>query len=70
MCFKAGKVERFCLDPSLGEFIHTHSDVQFPADGGKKIYSCNGGARNARARGACEPGMRGHAQPCAARMAL
>jgi len=43
MCFKAGKVERFALDPSLGEFIHTHADVQFPADGGKKIYSCNEG---------------------------
>jgi len=43
MCFKQGKVERFALDPSLGEFIHTHSDVQFPADGGKKIYSCNEG---------------------------
>jgi len=41
MCFKQGKVERFALDPSLGEFIHTHADVQFPKDGGKKIYSCN-----------------------------
>merc|ERR1719267_343116 len=38
MCFKQGKVERFALDPSLGEFIHTHADVQLPADGGKKIY--------------------------------
>merc|ERR1711988_896083 len=36
-------VERFALDPSLGEFIHTHTDVKFPADGGKKIYSCNEG---------------------------
>jgi len=43
MCFKQGKVERFALDPSLGEFIHTHSDVQFPEGGGKKIYSCNEG---------------------------
>jgi len=43
MCFKQGKVERFALDPSLGEFIHTHADVKFPADGGKKIYSCNEG---------------------------
>jgi len=43
MCFKAGKVERFALDPSLGEFIHTHADVQFPEGGGKKIYSCNEG---------------------------
>ena len=37
----APQVERFALDPSLGEFIHTHTDVKFPADGGKKIYSCN-----------------------------
>ena len=43
MCFKQGKVERFALDPSLGEFIHTHADVQFPEGGGKKIYSCNEG---------------------------
>merc|ERR1719359_1583589 len=43
MCFKQDKVERFALDPSLGEFIHTHADVKFPADGGKKIYSCNEG---------------------------
>jgi len=43
MCFEGSGVERFALDPSLGEFIHTHSDVQFPADGGKKIYSCNEG---------------------------
>jgi fructose-1,6-bisphosphatase len=31
------------LDPSLGEFIHTHSNVKFPEGGGKKIYSCNEG---------------------------
>ena len=43
LCFKQGKVERFALDPSLGEFIHTHANVRFPADGGKKIYSCNEG---------------------------
>jgi len=43
MCFKAGTVERFALDPSLGEFIHTHSNVKFPSNGGKKIYSCNEG---------------------------
>jgi len=43
MCFKAGKVERFALDPSLGEFVHTHSDVKIPEGGGKKIYSCNEG---------------------------
>ena len=43
MCFKAGKVERFALDPSLGEFIHTDSDMRIPEGGGKKIYSCNEG---------------------------
>ena len=41
LCFKGGTVERFALDPSLGEFVHTHSNVKFPAGGGKKIYSCN-----------------------------
>jgi len=46
MCFKGSGVERFALDPSLGEFIHTHSNVRFPADGGKKIYSCNEGNSN------------------------
>jgi len=43
MCFKGSGVERFSLDPSLGEFIHTHTNVKFPEDGGKKIYSCNEG---------------------------
>jgi len=43
MCFKGSGVERFALDPSLGEFIHTHTNVQFPEGGGKKIYSCNEG---------------------------
>jgi len=44
ICFKrTGKVNRFALDPSLGEFVHTDSDIKFPEDGGKKIYSCNEG---------------------------
>uniref|UniRef100_A0A7S4C4G5 Fructose-1,6-bisphosphatase, cytosolic n=1 Tax=Chrysotila carterae TaxID=13221 RepID=A0A7S4C4G5_CHRCT len=43
MCFKGGSLERFALDVSLGEFIHTHANVKFPEDGGKKIYSCNEG---------------------------
>jgi fructose-1,6-bisphosphatase I len=43
MCFKGSGVERFALDPSRGEFIHTHTNVQFPEGGGKKIYSCNEG---------------------------
>jgi len=46
MCFSESGVTRFALDPSLGEFIHTHSNVVFPADGGKKIYSCNEGNYN------------------------
>mgnify|MGYP001987518584 CR=1 FL=1 len=33
----------FPTGDTLGEFIHTHSDVKFPAGGGKKIYSCNEG---------------------------
>eukprot|EP00668_Euglena_longa_P045972 GGOE01061655.1.p1 GENE.GGOE01061655.1~~GGOE01061655.1.p1 ORF type:complete len:371 (-),score=86.85 GGOE01061655.1:195-1307(-) len=41
--FKNQGVHRFTLDPSLGEFIHTHDNVVFPEDGGKKIYSCNEG---------------------------
>ena len=28
MCFKGSGVERFALDPSLGEFIHTHTNVR------------------------------------------
>jgi len=27
ICFKGSGVERFALDPSLGEFIHTHTNV-------------------------------------------
>lgn len=43
LTFKGHGVHRFTLDPSLGEFIHTHADVKFPEGGGKKIYSCNEG---------------------------
>jgi len=39
--FRRG-VERFILDPSLGEFIHIGSTMQIPRKG-KKIYSCNEG---------------------------
>jgi len=35
-------VQRFALDPALGEFLFV-SDMKFPKDGGKKIYSCNEG---------------------------
>eukprot|EP00429_Kryptoperidinium_foliaceum_P083123 CAMPEP_0176210684 /NCGR_PEP_ID=MMETSP0121_2-20121125/14269_1 /TAXON_ID=160619 /ORGANISM="Kryptoperidinium foliaceum, Strain CCMP 1326" /LENGTH=369 /DNA_ID=CAMNT_0017549721 /DNA_START=61 /DNA_END=1166 /DNA_ORIENTATION=- len=35
-------VQRFALDPAFGEFLFV-SDVKMPADGGKKIFSCNEG---------------------------
>lgn len=41
--FNGGSVEGFCLDPTIGEFIHTRINMQFPSDGGKRIYSCNEG---------------------------
>lgn len=46
VCFHGRGVHRFALDPSLGEFIHTHKNIKIPADGGKKIYSCNEGNAN------------------------
>eukprot|EP00468_Gymnochlora_sp_CCMP2014_P007204 CAMPEP_0167752794 /NCGR_PEP_ID=MMETSP0110_2-20121227/7341_1 /TAXON_ID=629695 /ORGANISM="Gymnochlora sp., Strain CCMP2014" /LENGTH=318 /DNA_ID=CAMNT_0007638459 /DNA_START=33 /DNA_END=989 /DNA_ORIENTATION=+ len=39
--FKRG-VERFILDPSLGEFIHIGSTMRIPLRG-KRVYSCNEG---------------------------
>lgn len=44
--FRGGSVEGFCLDPTIGEFVHTRVGMQFPRDGGKKIYSCNEGNYN------------------------
>mmetsp|Transcript_8905 Transcript_8905/g.20597 ORF Transcript_8905/g.20597 Transcript_8905/m.20597 type:complete len:326 (-) Transcript_8905:93-1070(-) len=41
--FKGGKVQGFCLDPTIGEFVRTREDMRFPEDGGKKIYSANEG---------------------------
>lgn len=41
--FKGQKVQGFCLDPTIGEFVHTRVDMQFPQDGGKRIYSANEG---------------------------
>lgn len=41
--FRGGGVHGFCLDPTIGEFVHTRKNMQFPADGGKRIYSCNEG---------------------------
>lgn len=37
-----GGVSRFQLDPSIGEFMFVEKMV-IPANGGKKIYSCNEG---------------------------
>jgi fructose-1,6-bisphosphatase I len=41
--FRGGDVHGFCLDSTIGEFVHTREKMTFPADGGKKIYSCNEG---------------------------
>lgn len=35
-------VQRFALDPACGEFLFV-AEMKIPADGGKKIYSCNEG---------------------------
>jgi len=35
-------VNRFALDPAIGEFMFVEA-MQMPKDGGKKIYSCNEG---------------------------
>merc|ERR1719456_154430 len=35
-------VNRFALDPAIQEFMHI-GEIQLPADGGKKICSCNEG---------------------------
>jgi fructose-1,6-bisphosphatase I len=41
--FRGQKVHGFCLDPTIGEFVHTRIGMRFPENGGKKIYSCNEG---------------------------
>lgn len=41
--FRGGAVHGFCLDSTIGEFVHTRPKMQFPQDGGKTIYSCNEG---------------------------
>lgn len=41
--FKGSDVHGFCLDSTIGEFIHTREKMTFPADGGKLIYSANEG---------------------------
>lgn len=41
--FRGGDVHGFCLDSTIGEFVHTREKMMFPVDGGKRIYSCNEG---------------------------
>lgn len=41
--FKGGDVHGFCLDSTIGEFVHTRHKMVFPEDGGKRIYSANEG---------------------------
>jgi fructose-1,6-bisphosphatase I len=41
--FRGGNVHGFCLDSTIGEFVHTRVKMEFPSDGGKLIYSCNEG---------------------------
>jgi len=41
--FRGGSVHGFCLDSTIGEFIHTRVKMIMPDNGGKKIFSCNEG---------------------------
>jgi fructose-1,6-bisphosphatase I len=41
--FRGGDVHGFCLDSTIGEFVHTRPEMVFPVDGGKRIYSANEG---------------------------
>lgn len=41
--FRGGDVHGFCLDSTIGEFVHTREKMVFPEDGGKFIYSANEG---------------------------
>lgn len=41
--FRGQDVHGFCLDSTIGEFVHTREKMVFPEDGGKKIYSANEG---------------------------
>jgi len=41
--FKGAAVHGFCLDPTIGEFVHTREKMVFPESGGQKIYSANEG---------------------------
>jgi len=44
--FQGKDVHGFCLDSTIGEFVHTRFNMKFPEDGGKKIYSANEGNAN------------------------
>lgn len=44
--FRGGDVHGFCLDSTIGEFVHTREKMILPADGGKRIYSANEGNMN------------------------
>lgn len=41
--FRGKGVHGFCLDPTIGEFVHTRPNMKMPEDGGKTIYSANEG---------------------------
>jgi len=41
--FRGKNVHGFCLDSTIGEFVHTRPNMRFPEDGGKTIYSANEG---------------------------
>jgi fructose-1,6-bisphosphatase I len=41
--FRGADVHGFCLDSTIGEFVHTREKMVFPEDGGKRIYSANEG---------------------------
>jgi len=41
--FRGQAVHGFCLDSTIGEFVHTRKEMIFPKDGGKRIYSANEG---------------------------
>jgi len=44
--FRGGDVHGFCLDSTIGEFVHTREKMIIPQDGGKTIYSANEGNSN------------------------
>ena len=68
--FKNSDVHGFCLDSTIGEFVHTREKMLFPADGGKRIYSCNEGNStnwDGPIKDACEVFKSGTEKPYTAR---